>query len=44
MIFAIKEKSIILAIQSYSVLLAIATNIPMQLKTGFVVQGHKYNK
>jgi len=23
-----------------SVLLAIATNIPLQLKTGFVVQGH----
>ncbi len=31
MIFGIKEKSIILAI---------ATNIPQRLKTGFVVQGH----
>ncbi len=26
----------------YNVFLAIATNIPQQLKTGFVVQGHKY--
>ncbi len=25
----------------YNVLLAIATNIPQRLKTGFVVQGHK---
>ncbi len=25
----------------YNVFLAIATNIPQQLKTGFVVQGHK---
>ncbi len=33
MIFGIKEKSII-------VLLAIATNIPVLLMTGFVVQGH----
>ncbi len=24
----------------YNILLAIATNIPQQLKTGFVVQGH----
>ncbi len=26
----------------YNVLLAIATNIPVLLKTGFVVQGHIY--
>ncbi len=26
----------------YSVFLAIATNIPQRLKTGFVVQGHIY--
>ncbi len=26
----------------YSVFLAIATNISQRLKTGFVVQGHKY--
>ncbi len=26
----------------YSVFLAIATNLPQRLKTGFVVQGHKY--
>ncbi len=26
----------------YNALLAIATNIPMLLKTGFVVQGHIY--
>ncbi len=26
----------------YNVFLAIATNIPMQLKTGFLVQGHIY--
>ncbi len=25
----------------YNVFLAIATNIPQRLKTGFVVQGHK---
>ncbi len=25
----------------YNVLLAIATNIPQRLKTGFVLQGHK---
>ncbi len=37
MIFGIKEKSIIL---TYNVLLAIATNIPVLLMTGFVVQGH----
>ncbi len=38
MIFGIKVKSIIL----YNVLLAIATNIPVRLMTGFVVQGHIY--
>ncbi len=27
---------------TYSVLLAIATNIPQRLKTGFVLQGHIY--
>ncbi len=26
----------------YNVFLAIATNIPQRLKTGFVVQGHIY--
>ncbi len=26
----------------YNILLAIGTNIPMRLKTGFVVQGHIY--
>ncbi len=36
MIFGIKEKLIILTY----VLLAIATNIPVLLMTGFVVQGH----
>ncbi len=43
-IFGIKEKSIILTQWSmyfcYNVFLAIATNIPQWLKTGFVVQGH----
>ncbi len=38
MIFGIKEKSIIL---TYTVFLAIATNILQRLKTGFVLQGHK---
>ncbi len=38
MIFGIKEKSIILTYTIY--VLAIATNIPQRLKTGFVVQGH----
>ncbi len=38
MIFGIKEKSIIL--DPYNAFLAIATNIPQRLKTGFVVQGH----
>ncbi len=28
----------------HSVLLAIATNIPQQLMTGFVLQGHIYHK
>ncbi len=28
----------------YNVFLAIATNIPQRLKTGFVVQGHIYKK
>ncbi len=37
MIFGIKEKSIIL---THNVFLAIATIIPQQLKTSFVVQGH----
>ncbi len=36
MIFGIKEKSIL----TYNELLAIATNIPVLLITGFVVQGH----
>ncbi len=36
MIFGIKEKSIILT----HTMLAIATNIPVLLKTGFVLQGH----
>ncbi len=39
MIFGIKYKCIIL---THSVLLAIATNIPQRLMTGFVLQGHKY--
>ncbi len=38
MILGIKEKSIILTHTVY--LLAIATNIPQQLRTGFVIQGH----
>ncbi len=38
MIFGIKAKSIILTHTMY--FLAIATNIPQQLKTAFVVQGH----
>ncbi len=40
MIVGIKEKSIILYLYK-NVLLAIATNIPVLLLTGFVVQGHK---
>ncbi len=38
MTFGIKEKSIILNHTVY--FLAIATNIAIQLKTGFVLQGH----
>ncbi len=41
MIFGIKEKSIIL-IYTMNVLLAIATNIPVRLKTDFVVQGRTH--
>ncbi len=37
MIFGIKK---IDNFDPYNVLLAIATNIPVWLKTGFVVQGH----
>ncbi len=40
MIFGIKEKNIILTHTVYC--LAIATNIPVQLMTDFVVQGHIY--
>ncbi len=39
MIFGIKEKSTIL---THTILLAIATNIPVLLMTAFVLQGHKY--
>ncbi len=35
------EKSIILT--PYNVLLAVASNIPVVLMTGFVVQGHIYH-
>ncbi len=38
MIFGIKKDTF----DPYNVLLAIATNIPQRLKTGFVVQGHIY--
>ncbi len=34
------HKSKIYNFEPYSVLLAIATNIPQRLKTGFVLQGH----
>ncbi len=34
------HKRIINNFDPYNVFLAIATNIPVQLKTGFVVQGH----
>ncbi len=37
MIFGIKEKY---NFDLYNVFLAIATNIPQPLKTGFVLQGH----
>ncbi len=40
MIFGIKEQIIILIHTTQPILLAIATNIPQRLKTGFVVQGH----
>ncbi len=40
MIFGIKEKND--NFDPYNVFLAIATNIPQRLKTGFVVQGHIY--
>ncbi len=41
MIFGIKEKSIYINnFDPYNAFLAIATNIPQRLKTGFVVQGH----
>ncbi len=41
MIFVIKK---INNFDPYNVFLAIATNIPQRLKTGFVVQGHNlYN-
>ncbi len=39
MIFGIKK---IDNFDPYNVFLAIATNIPQRLKTGFVVQGHIY--
>ncbi len=34
------KKSISLYTKIYNIFLAIATNVPMLLKTGFVVQGH----
>ncbi len=37
MVFGIKK---IYNFDPYNVFLAIATNTPQQLKTGFVVQGH----
>ncbi len=40
MIFGIKEKYN--NFDPYNVFLAIATNIPVLLMTGFVVQGHIY--
>ncbi len=42
MIFGIKEKLIILTHAMY--FLAIATNIPQRLKTGFLLQGHIYSR
>ncbi len=42
--FGIKGKSIILThTMHYNTNVAIATNIPVQLKTAFVVQGHIYS-
>ncbi len=41
MIFGINKK-IIKKKYPYNVFLAIATNIPQWMKTGFVVQGHIY--
>ncbi len=41
MIFGIKEKNN--NFDPYNALLAIATNIPVLLMTGFVVQGHIYS-
>ncbi len=41
MISGIKEK--IYNFDPYNVLLAIATNIPVLLVTGFVLQGHIYS-
>ncbi len=38
MIFGIKKND---NFDPYNIFLAIATNIPVQLKTGFVVLGHK---
>ncbi len=38
MIFGIKEKNY--NVDPYNVLLAIATNIPVRLMTGFVLQGN----
>ncbi len=40
MIFGIKKNGYFF--DPYKVFLAIATNIPQRLKTGFVVQGHIY--
>ncbi len=42
MILAIKRK--IDNFDPYNVFLAIATNVPKRLKTGFVVQGHIFSK
>ncbi len=41
-IFMEHDLYLICNVDPYSVLLAIATNIPVQLKTGFVVQGHTW--
>jgi len=41
MIFGIKEKSLILT-HTVSVLLAIATDSPVQLVTGLVIQSHTF--